>query len=110
MSENKKVKKEKYNKYEKKIEAVLDLHQKTQTEALRELESFLQESLHSNRKYVQIITGKGLNNPEKKSILRPLVAVYLSEKNITFETSKFTQGGAGAWIINIEKSKDYISL
>jgi DNA-nicking Smr family endonuclease len=64
-----------------KIEARLDLHGKTQTEAHRELAAFIGASRDAGRRCVLVITGRGLG-PGGPGVLKSAVPRWLEEPEL----------------------------
>ena len=81
----------------------LDLHGKTQEEAIRMVQSFLLTSQRQKLRDVLIITGKGLNSGEQGPVLREAVFHWLDRNGARFARA-FGEapprlGGAGAiWV------------
>lgn len=95
-------KKSKKNKYPQTIIAEIDLHGMTVDEALHAVRSLVIELHNKNEQgNVRIITGKGINSPDGKSILRPAVAGLLHELRIQYKTAPIDQGGEGAFILEV---------
>jgi len=86
----------KKNKYPRAAEAELDLHGLTALEAEAELLNFLAEAKKKKYARVRIITGKGLNSPDGRSVLKPLVEDWLRAKHYQFTMAKMNEGGEGA--------------
>ncbi len=95
-----KPKKQKYNKYEQPIEAVLDLHGFTQREAEDAVISFLQKMKAKRFHKVLIITGKGLHSADK-AVLRDFVERFLHQQGFSFQKAKYNEGGDGALEIRL---------
>jgi len=90
------VKRLKKNKYKQEIGAVLDLHGLTALEAEVALDNFLATAGEAGLKRVRVITGKGINSPEGRAILKPLVENWLENKGYNFRPAKIIEGGEGA--------------
>ncbi len=85
-----------------KVRDELDLHNFTLDEALRQLRSFLDESIASGFRKVRIVTGKGLHSPDGVSVLRPAVISALKSDKRIREIDlnpKPQDGGTGAVIV-----------
>ena len=80
------------NKYERKPEAIIDLHGQTTAEAKVVLDNLIKNEEY---KHVRIITGKGTFR-ETGPILKPFVQNYLKKLDINFSTAKLHNGGDGA--------------
>jgi DNA-nicking Smr family endonuclease len=93
----------------KTIDARLDLHGKTQTQAHGSLLRFLHRAQANGATFVLVITGKGSGeNAVGRGILRrqvplwlalPEFAVYVS----AFEQAQVSHGGEGALYIRVRK-------
>jgi DNA-nicking Smr family endonuclease len=81
----------------------LDLHGKTQEEAIRMVQNFLLRAKHKRLRAVLIITGRGLNSGEHGPVLRNAVQSWL-ERNAGTAVRRFAWapprlGGDGAiWV------------
>lgn len=93
-----------------KIDATLDLHGLTADRAHRQLTDFIHRCRAAGRKYVLIITGKGLrqstgNNPEpgilKRSVPQWLNTHPLKEYVIGYAAAHQRQGGDGALYVSL---------
>ena len=85
-----------------KVQFVLDLHNYTLDEALKQLRTFISESIAFGYRKVRIVTGKGLHSPDGIAVLRPAVISALrSDKRIReIDTNPKPQdGGSGAIVI-----------
>jgi DNA-nicking Smr family endonuclease len=83
-----------------KIEARLDLHGMTQTEAHRALAAFIGRSHDAGRRCVLVITGRGLG-PDGPGILKGAVPRWLQEPELrqhvlAMAPAQPRHGGAGA--------------
>lgn len=81
----------------------LDLHGKTQEEAIRMVQNFLLTSHRQKLREVLIITGKGLNSGEGGPVLREAVNNWLERNGGRFAKSfgwaPSRHGGDGAiWV------------
>jgi DNA-nicking Smr family endonuclease len=86
----------KKNKYKQEVEASLDLHGLTALEAEAMLDNFLAAASKTGLKRVRIITGKGINSPLGRPVLKPLAETRLKDKGYEFRPAKITEGGEGA--------------
>jgi len=81
----------------------LDLHGKTQEEAIRLVQYFLRRAAHRRLRSVLIITGRGLNSGAQGAVLRDAVQSWL-ERNGAPDVRSFAWaprrlGGDGAiWV------------
>ena len=89
------MKKEKYNKFEPQIDAVLDLHGLSQAAAESAVMVFVQSSERMGHNRIRIITGKG------SGVLQESIRSWLRNQRIFFETAKINEGGAGALVITL---------
>jgi DNA-nicking Smr family endonuclease len=92
------------------IDAKLDLHGKTQDEALNSLRNFIRNSYEAGKRNVLVITGKGANNDGilKNQVPRWLNSDGLRENIIMFSYAKPKHGGDGALYVLLRKKKDYL--
>jgi len=90
------VKRIKKNKYRQTIEAVLDLHGLSAAAAEAELTQFLVTAKEKQLKRLRVITGKGINSPAGRAVLKPLVETWLTEHNYSWRSAKINDGGEGA--------------
>ncbi len=91
-------------------EASIDLHGFNAKEAFEALIPFFKNAYYKDMRCVLIVTGKGLNSYDKKSILRAKVCDWLIDmpfKYITlaFCTAKTEDGGAGALYVLLRKRR-----
>lgn len=89
------MKKEKFNKFAQKIDAILDLHGMFETEAINAVRLFLSQAEAAKYHKVRIITGKGTG------ILQKAVREFLREEKRFFETAKINEGGTGALVVTL---------
>ncbi|MDA0781306.1 MAG: Smr/MutS family protein [Rickettsiales bacterium] len=89
------------------IDASLDLHGKTQDDALYLLRNFINSSYSSGKRNVLVITGKGANNDGilKNQVPRWLNNDGLRERIIMFSHAKPKHGGDGALYVLLRKNK-----
>ncbi|PIR37628.1 MAG: hypothetical protein COV35_09030 [Alphaproteobacteria bacterium CG11_big_fil_rev_8_21_14_0_20_39_49] len=89
------------------IDARLDLHGKTQDDALHMLRNFINSSYSSGKRNVLVITGKGANNDGilKNQVPRWLNNDGLREHIIMFSHAKPKHGGDGALYVLLRKNK-----
>jgi DNA-nicking Smr family endonuclease len=95
------------------IDACIDLHGMTQTEAHAALRSLLQRSQAKGAKFVLVITGKGLPNSalNGRGVLRRQVPLWLGLPEFRryvagFDVASASHGGEGALYVRLRKVKD----
>jgi DNA-nicking Smr family endonuclease len=93
-------KKKRGNKYEREIEAEIDLHGMYRIEAVREVKEFLREAEEDGFRHVRIITGKGGTSGEL-GVLAATIRAYLNEYGYHYTEAKRADGGAGALNVTI---------
>ncbi|MEC8372349.1 MAG: Smr/MutS family protein [Pseudomonadota bacterium] len=91
------------------VEARLDLHGMTQTEAHRALSAFLSNQHAAGRRCVIVVTGKGVGK-EGGGVLRNAVPRWLNEapnrdKVLAFEYARQRDGGAGALYVLLKRKR-----
>jgi len=91
------------------IEARLDLHGKTQTEAHRALAAFIHNSSETGRRCVLVITGRGLG-PRGPGVLKSAVPRWLEEvelrrKILAMAPARPRDGGAGAFYLLLRRRR-----
>jgi len=94
------------------IDARIDLHGMTQTEAHRALRRFLHRSQANGAKFVLVITGKGVPNiPHgERGVLRQQVPLWLELSDfrryvLGFEVAHAGHGGEGALYVRLRKGR-----
>ena len=95
------------------IEARVDLHGKTQSEAYAALFSFLRKAQGNGAKFVLVITGKGGNAREdgsERGVLKRQVPQWLRLPEfrryvLGFEDAHHRHGGAGALYLRIRRQR-----
>jgi DNA-nicking Smr family endonuclease len=94
------------------IDARIDLHGMTQTEAHAALRSLLQRSQADGAKFVLVITGKGLPNGafNGRGVLRRQVPLWLALPEFRryvagFDVASASHGGEGALYVRLRKAK-----
>jgi DNA-nicking Smr family endonuclease len=95
------------------IEARVDLHGKTQSEAYAALFSFLRKAQSDGAKFVLVITGKGGNAREdgsERGVLKRQVPQWLRLPEfrryvLGFEDAHHRHGGAGALYLRIRRQR-----
>jgi DNA-nicking Smr family endonuclease len=96
-----KIAKHKLKNYLNRPDGELDLHGFTKTESLVALSDFLNNAHQLNWQRVRIITGKGINSPGGKFVIREVVMEWLRNQNYRFSFAKSKEGGAGSIIVEI---------
>ena len=91
------------------VEARLDLHGMTQTEAHRALSAFLSVQHAAGGRCVIVVTGKGVGK-EGGGVLRNAVPRWLNEapnrdKVLAFEYARQRDGGAGALYVLLKRTR-----
>jgi DNA-nicking Smr family endonuclease len=91
------------------IEARLDLHGKTQTEAHRALAAFIHSSSEAGRRCVLVITGRGLG-PSGPGVLKSAVPRWLQEvglrrKILAIAPAQPRHGGSGALYLLLRRRR-----
>jgi len=93
------------------IDARIDLHGMTQTEAQAALRSLLQRSQANGAKFVLVITGKGLPNGalNGRGVLRRQVPLWLALPEFRpyvagFDVASASHGGEGALYVRLRKA------
>ena len=91
------------------VEARLDLHGMTQTEAHRALGAFLSGQQTAGRRCVIVVTGKGVGK-EGGGVLRNAVPRWLNEapnreKVLAFEYARQNDGGVGALYVLLKRRR-----
>jgi DNA-nicking Smr family endonuclease len=104
--------KQKLARGHEKIDARIDLHGMTQTEAHAALRSLLQRSQAEGAKFVLVITGKGLPNSalNGRGVLRRQVPLWLALPEFRryvagFDVAGASHGGEGALYVRLRKAK-----
>lgn len=93
-----------------KIEGVLDLHRCTSDIAFNKLAEFIKQAYHRSQRMLLVITGKGKNSPNSRSILSKSLPSWLNHPLIRDKVIRFTyasrkNGGNGAFYILIKRRK-----
>ena len=92
------------------IDAIIDLHGKTEVQAYEMIRNFIKNSYLNENKNVIIITGKGINSQGKLRLTTPqwLKSEELSKFVIGFQTMPNNKGGDGALFVKLRNKKKYI--
>ncbi len=93
------------------IDAKLDLHGMTQSEAHSALLRFLRNASAREKKLVLVITGKGQRGDSERGVLRRQVPQWLSLTEfrpyvVGFEQAHVRHGGEGSLYVRVRKSRD----
>jgi DNA-nicking Smr family endonuclease len=96
------------------IDARIDLHGLTQSEAHAALIRFLRRSQAAGARFVLVITGKGArfaDDGRERGVLRRQVPLWLKLSEfrtyvVGFEDAHVTHGGAGALYVRLRRSPD----
>jgi DNA-nicking Smr family endonuclease len=83
------------------VQAELDLHGLTRTEAHGAGAGFLREALRRARRCVRIVHGKGLGSKNREPVLKGKVRVWLAQRDevLAFCQAPAAQGGSGAMLV-----------
>ena len=86
------------------IDAMIDLHGKTEVQAYEVIKSFIKNSYLEELKNIIIITGKGVNNQGKLKLKTPfwLRNEEFSKFIVGFETMPNNKGGEGALFVKLK--------
>lgn len=92
------------------IDARIDLHGKTQTEAHAALVRFLRRAQRDDARLVLVITGKGRSGEGERGVLRRQVPLWLASSDLHalvlgYETAHVGHGGEGALYVRIRRAK-----
>jgi DNA-nicking Smr family endonuclease len=89
------------------IEARLDLHGHSKTEAYEKLVNFLIASRHANKRWILVITGKGQKEANtgviRQSMPEWLSSPALEDSVLGFNVAKPKDGGLGAFYVLLRK-------
>ena len=91
------------------IDAIIDLHGKTEVQAYESIKNFIKDCYFNNFKSIMIITGKGLNSKGKIKLKTPLwlKSEDLSKYVVGFETMPHNKGGEGALFVQLKNKYKY---
>ncbi len=95
------------------IEATLDLHGMTQSQAHPSLNRFIERMAAQGRRCVLIVTGKGTGKgrlPEEIGVLRRQVPLWLNQapnrdKILSFDFAQPKHGGSGALYVLLKRNR-----
>lgn len=93
--------KSKYNKFERKIEAEIDLHGLRLKEAQEEFVALLERALSDDLRCFRVITGKGLHSASGVGVINAMVKDILKAHGIKFRAGKPDEGGDGVVIVEL---------
>ena len=95
-----------------RIEGRLDLHGYSQETARQALVKFINEAFGSGKRFVLVVTGKGLHtkNIERKGVLQKMVPIWLNEaptrnQIISFSYAIQSDGGEGALYVLLKRHR-----
>ena len=93
------------------LEAIIDLHGKTEVQAYESIKKFIKNCYFNNFKNIMIVTGKGPNNKGKLKLKTPLwlKSEDLSKYVVGFETMPHNKGGEGALFVQLKNKNKYKS-
>ena len=91
------------------IDAIIDLHGKTEIQAYESIKYFIKNCYVNNFKSVVIVTGKGLNSKGKLKLKTPLwlKSEDLSKYVVGFVTMPHNKGGEGALFVQLKNRYKY---
>lgn len=89
------------------VQDEIDLHGLNRDEARLALSEFIAATLHSGKRCVRVVHGKGLSSPQRTSILRQLVRGWLMQRIevLAYCQAKPQDGGEGALITLLRSDK-----
>lgn len=87
------------------IQANIDLHGMTRTEALQELQAFIDECQSREINCIHIVHGKGHQSADGKAVLKPSVAIWLRQMPavLAYCPAQRNDGGDGALYVLLKK-------
>ncbi|HRH32564.1 MAG TPA: Smr/MutS family protein [bacterium] len=91
----------KIKQYLERPDGELDLHGQTKLEALHEVQLFLRRAEILGWHRVKIITGRGLNSPDGKAVLKESVSNWLRQADYKFKEASGKEGGPGSLVVDI---------
>ena len=91
------------------LDAIVDLHGKTEIQAYELIKNFIKDCYFKNFKSIMIVTGKGLNSKGKLKLKTPLwlQSEDLSKYVVGFETMPHNKGGEGALFVQLKNRYKY---
>ena len=92
------------------IDAIIDLHGKTEVQAFEIIKNFIKNSYLNEHRNIIIITGKGTNSRGKLKLSAPLwlKSEELAKFVVGFETMPSNKGGDGALFVKLKNKNKYI--
>lgn len=97
----KRISSHKIKQYLERPDGELDLHGLRQDEALAELASFLRRAEALGWDRVKVITGRGINSPDGRGVLKERAEAYLRAHTYRFQNARQADGGAGCLLVDI---------
>ncbi len=97
----KRISSHKIKQYLHRPDGEIDLHGLFREEAIKELEEFLARAERLHWQSVKVITGRGLNSPGGKAIIKENVQIWLRSHNYSFKSAKSSEGGPGSLIVSL---------
>jgi DNA-nicking Smr family endonuclease len=91
----------KHNKYQKLIDAELDLHGLYLVSAQELLAEFLVRCKDNNYRRVRLITGKGLHSSSGQPVIREMAIDLLRAADMRFSFGKQNEGGEGVIVVDL---------
>jgi DNA-nicking Smr family endonuclease len=90
-----------------RVEAALDLHGMTGTEATGAITQFLASVLARGLRCVRVIHGKGMRSGPRGPVLKQAVNTLLRRTNhvLAFTSARARDGGTGATLVLLQKGK-----
>jgi DNA-nicking Smr family endonuclease len=93
------------------LDARIDLHGRTQSEAHAALLRFLHRAQHSGARTVLVITGKGGNRDSERGVLKRQVPMWLALPEfrglvVGFGDAAIGHGGEGALYVRVRRARD----
>ncbi len=101
---------ERFTKGKMPMEAILDLHGQTQTQAMSSLAAFIRDCRARNLRNVLVITGKG-SGTQSQGVLKTMVPRWLNEETnrgaiLAFSHAKHHHGGSGALYVLLKRRRE----
>lgn len=89
------------------LDGTLDLHGLTVAEARASLEGFLHHCVHSGKRCVRIVHGKGFRSPDHAPVLKPRVAYWLAHapEVVAYTSARPADGGTGALYVLLKRAR-----
>ena len=96
-------KKKKFNRYEPKVDAELDLHGFYSEEAKNAVQEFLNETRKDGLSRVRIIVGKGNRSKDGRGVLGDAIKSLLNKEGYEYTYAKIQDGGEGALEVILQR-------